>query len=176
MEAPQGGVMTIDAAGITGWAYGPTSWVMPWFGDWVLPFEGGEGCKFAAFENELIDACEQFLPEKIVLEAPINMPAMTNRAAMWQQLGLRALVRSNAWRRRIAVTEVSADIVRGELLGFCRVPGKPDAIKKHVVNFCRKRGWKVPSHNAGDACMLWEWHRRRVTGGQPAQMSLGEVA
>ena len=81
MEAPQGGVMTIDAAGITGWAYGPTSWVMPWFGDWVLPFDGGEGCKFAAFENELIDACEQFLPEKIVLEAPINMPAMTNRAA-----------------------------------------------------------------------------------------------
>jgi hypothetical protein len=169
----QGGLFTLDLARITGWAYGPLHWNAPWFGDWHLPFEGGEGCRFAAFENELTDALAEFRPASLILEAPINLPAMTNRAAMWQQLGLRAIARCNAWRENVPVSEVSADTVRVEVLGLSRVPGHPDAIKRHVEYWCRRKmGWKVPSHNAGDACVLWEWGRRRHTGSMRVQGAL----
>ena len=169
----QGGLLALDLARVTGWAYGLPHWNAPWFGDWHLPYEGGEGCRFAAFENELVDAIAAFRPRSMIIEAPINLPAMTNRQAMWQQLGLRAVARCNAWRESVAVTEVSADIVRTEVLGLSRIPGHPDAIKRHVVYWCRRRrGWSVPSHNAGDACILWEWQRRRLAGTNPVQQPL----
>jgi hypothetical protein len=181
----QGGVLALDAASrITGWCYGQLSWDAPWFGNWHMPFMGGEGMCYVAFENELIDAIDDKRPAQIVLESPLSrMVADSNERTVNLLRGLRAIVRLNAargWedeqgeRHPIAVSEVSADLVRGEILGFSRVPGHPKAIKQHIVLGCRRRGWKVPDDNSGDACLLWEWHRRRVAG--PRQHRLLGVA
>jgi hypothetical protein len=166
---PPGGTLCLDLARTTGAAYGTLDCFAPWFEDWHMPSVGGEGARFAALENEIVAAFERFHPCRLVLEAPIPLPAMNNRAAAWQQLGMRAIVRCIAYREAVAVTEVSATLVRSELLGFASAPGKPNAVKSHVLHFCRRKGWDVPSHNAGDACMLWEWQRRRLAGERPVQ-------
>lgn len=167
----------MDLARITGWAYGPVEWAAPWFGSWHMPLIGGEGMRFACFENELVDALELYQPETVILEAPIALPAMTNRAAMWQQLGMRAIARAACWRQSIVVSEVSPDIVRSEILGYSRIPGHPGAIKDHVMGWCRKHGLRVPDHNAGDAVLIWTWHKRCVTGARAVQQPLwGKVA
>jgi hypothetical protein len=172
----KGGIFTLDLARITGWAYGCANWRSPMFGTWHMPLIGGEGMRFAAFENELEAALEELEPLSIVCESPLPLPAVTNRAAVQQQLGMRAFVKAACYRASIECTEVSADLVRMELLGFCRAPGRPEAIKNHVVAYCRRKGWKVPDHNAGDACLLWEWKRRRVSGSVPMQRELGAIA
>lgn len=149
---------------MTGWCYGPPGTEVPEFGTIHMPLEGGEGCRFAAFENELIGLLERHEPSHIYAESPLPLAAMNNRASAWQQLGLRAFVRSNGYRYSIPVGELSADLVRTEILGFARAPGRPDAIKAHVVLWCRRQGWRVPDHNAGDACLLWAWVARRRNG------------
>ena len=167
-----GGILALDLARITGWCYG-----LPWddppaFGTWHMPLQGGEGAKFAAFENELIEAVEAFQPARILAESPLPLAAMNNRASAWQQLGMRAFVRSTAYRHSIPTGEISADMVRMELLGLSRVPGNPDGIKQHVVLWCRRKGWRVPDHNAGDACLLWEWAASRARGTNRVQHAL----
>lgn len=182
---PTGGVLALDLARITGWAYAPLSWNRPRFGTWHLPETGGEGLRLMAFENELIEAILLFEPADIVMEAPMRflpvhrdrhgrMKIDSSRAAMWQQIGLRAMVKMQAVRNCIPVTEVSPDIVRSEILGFSRVPGQRGAIKFHVIRWCRANGMPVDDDNDADACMIWEWHRRRIAG--PRQTSMVETA
>jgi hypothetical protein len=173
LSAPQGGTLTLDLARVTGWAYGPLVWGEPLFGDLYMPALGGEGIRYASLENELIHMLDVFKPGQIVMESALPPQAQTNVTSARQAYGMRAIVYCNAYREAVSVSEVSADLVRNELLGFSRAPGRPDAIKTHVVHFCKRRGWHVPSHNAGDACLLWEWFRRRLVG--PRQGALVPV-
>ena len=159
----QGGILALDLSSVTGWAYGPLDWAAPEAGIWLLPKQGGEGARYAALENELIDVVDAWAPARIVCESPIPLPAMNNVTAAYQQLGLRAIVKALAWRESIPMSEVSADIVRLEILGIAR----GQAIKTHVLHWCRRvKRWDIDDHNAADAAMLWEWERRHI-GGPP---------
>ena len=170
-----GGVLALDLSRVTGWCYGAPGCNLPEFGSWLMPL-AVEGARYAALDNELTDAFAALRPSHVIIEAPIALPAMTNRAAMWQQLGMRAIVRAAAWRDSVSVSEVSAEIVRNELLGFSRVPGKPGAIKFHCIRWCRRNGIHVTDDHQADAVFLWEWRRRRVSGEWPRQRKLFEAA
>jgi len=184
--APPGGVLALDLARVTGWAWGHLHWSAPWYGSWHMPETGGEGFRLMCLENEVADAIGEHKPEAVVLEAPLRfLPVRrdrrtgrlrleSNREAMWQQIGMRAIVRCYCARRSIPVSEVSADLVRNDILGFSRVPGHSGAIKRHVVQWCRHHGMRVSDDNQADACMLWCWQRRRLVG--PVQRTLAEVA
>jgi Holliday junction resolvasome RuvABC endonuclease subunit len=155
-----GGILTLDLASTTGWAYGCLDWNAPTFGCWHMPLMGGEGCRLASIENELIDALNEYAPSHLICEAPLPLPAATNRQAVYQQLGLRGLAIANAWRSAVAWHEIDAPTVRGELLGQ-RYFSK-NTVKKRVTTYCRSLGLRVPDHNAGDAVMLWLWWRGQV--------------
>lgn len=163
-----GGILALDLAGTVGWAYGAIGARDPAFGCWHLPYEGGEGARYAAFENELAAAIDRFVPARLILEAPLSFLALISRSnmrVMTQQYTLRGIAYAEGWRGAIPVTEVDSFTVRQEVLGQGRF-GK-DVVKREVVRYCRQRGWRVPDHNAGDACLTWEWLSRRLSGRGP---------
>jgi Holliday junction resolvasome RuvABC endonuclease subunit len=160
-----GGTLALDLASTVGWAYGGLRDANPAFGCWKLPPIGGEGARFAAFENTLAAAIEELQPSRMVCEAPMPLQALIGVSTLKvvsQQLGLRAIAYSEAYRASIPISEVSSDMVRYAILGAARfAKGK---VKIEVVNYCRSRGWKVPDHNAGDAVLVWLWHKGQLSG------------
>lgn len=164
-----GGILALDLSSHCGWAYGPELARDPLFGTWHLPYPGGEGARYAAFENELAAAIVRLQPGSVVLEASLSFQALlgvSTMAVMRQQLTLRGFAYSEAWRASIPISEVSADIVRLALLGQSRfAKGK---VKGEVIRYCRAQGWKVPDDNAADACLTWAWTVNQRRGIRPA--------
>lgn len=167
VAVPQGGVLALDLAGVVGWAYGHLHARVPWFGTWHLPVIGGEGARYAAFENELAPAMQRWCPSAMIIEAPLPLMALATHSSFRvaaQQLTLRGFALSEAYRGSCPYHEIDAATVRGEVLGqrhFAK-----NTVKREVLRGCYERGWRVPDHNAGDACLTWEWYRMRV-GGRP---------
>lgn len=162
-----GGVLALDLSGTTGWAYGSPG-MAPRFGCWKLPMIGGEGCRYAAFENVLADAVATFAPGQIVLEASLSLQALASASTIEvarQQLTLRGLAYSEAYRASVLITEIDAYSVRLAMLGTGHF--KKGAVKREVIAYCRTRGLNVPDHNAGDAVLTWLWQTTRMRGGKP---------
>jgi Holliday junction resolvasome RuvABC endonuclease subunit len=151
-------ILALDLAGIVGWAFGHER--PPRFGTWHLPHMGGEGARYASAENEIYAAIVKWQPRHIVIEAHLPLAAMNNVAAMRQAISLRAVARIEAYRASIPVFEIDSQTVRRDVIGQGRF--SKDTAKKEVVGWCRRQGWKVPDHNAGDACVIWEWYRRLI--------------
>jgi Holliday junction resolvasome RuvABC endonuclease subunit len=150
---------------MVGWAYGGPIDIAPSFGCWRLPKIGGEGARYAAFENELADAMDRFSPSRLVLEAPLSFQALlgvSTAVVMKQQYTLRGIAYAEAWRASVPISEVSSDIVRLAVLGQARFA--KDKVKAEVVAHCRGLGLDVPDHNAGDACLVWIWHTSQTRG------------
>lgn len=150
--------MALDLSSTTGWCVGRAGAPQPHFGCWLLPKEGGEGGRYAAFENELIAALARYHPAALVLEASLSLQALASSSTLSvarQQLTLRGIAYAEAYRAAIPISEVSADIVRLAMLGQSRfAKGK---VKLAVVKYCREQGHDVPDHNAGDAVLTWLW-------------------
>lgn len=159
--AEPGGVLALDLAGTAGWCYGDVDDIVPLFGIWRLPKVGGEGARYAAFENTLIDHLNEWRPSWIVLEEALPPVAQTNTFSAYQQYTLRGITLAEAYRASIPWSSVSAQLARLEVLGRAR----PDDKKEAVMAWCRHRGWLVHDHNAADACVVWEWHRRKLRRG-----------
>lgn len=160
-----GGVLALDLSRTTGWCYGVASDRVPAFGVWILPSVGGEGARYAAFENVLAAAMDAWCPSQVVLEAAFSLQALaasSNIAVARQQLTLRGLAYAEAWRAFARISEIDSYTVRSEVLGRGRFA--KETVKREVIQYCRGRGWKVPDHNAGDACLVWAWHCDRVCG------------
>jgi len=160
-----GGVLCMDLSSVVGIAVGSLTDRLPAFETWRLPKIGGEGARYAAFENTLAQAIEAWEPSWIVLEAPIPLPAMNNRASAFQQITLRGIAYSEAYRASIPISEIDAYTARLEVMGV----GRPAEGKKAVVAWCRAHGMPVGDDHAGDACVLWLWHRRKMRNGSAAE-------
>ncbi len=155
-----GGILTYDVGISTGWAYGHSTDNEPTFGGLILPVMGGEGAKFAAFENEVAGHMDLFQPKHVRCAVPLHHMAGDSRASVQQQLGLRALVVCEAYRASAAYGEVDEYTARLEVLGTGRF--KKGTVKPIVLAWCRKQGWSPGTHDQGDALVLWEYFRRRL--------------
>lgn len=165
MSIPAGGILALDLSSYVGWAYGLTDSATPEFGVWRLPHIGGEGAKYATFENELAAFMLIRQPGSLVLEASLSLQALagvSTIAVARQQLTLRGIAYSEAYRAAIPISEVSSDIVRLAVLGTSRFPKKQ--VKYEVVRYCREQGWRVPDHNSADACLVWQWQTMQLRG------------
>jgi Holliday junction resolvasome RuvABC endonuclease subunit len=166
--------MALDLAPkVTGWAIGHLSDEAPEFGRWMLPRLGTEGAKYAKFADLLYGALKSWQPTAVVVEAPLPpaaQAAQKDTSTAFRQYGFRAIVHEAAWRRSIPITEVSADMVRIELLGRCRWP--KGGAKTAVIRHCIALGLQVSDDNEADAILIWHWHRRRMRGfsGRPAPL------
>ena len=160
-----GGVLALDLSSYVGWAYGLADSNAPAFGVIRLPHIGGEGAKYATFENELAAFISIHQPGSLVLEASLSLQALagvSTIAVARQQLTLRGIAYSEAYRASIPISEVSSDIVRRDVLGTSRFA--PKQVKYEVIRYCRAQGWSVPDHNAGDACCVWQWQIMQLSG------------
>jgi hypothetical protein len=150
-----GGVLALDLASRVGWAYGCPGDRQPLCGAWILPPSdaGDHGRKFAAMENELEDLLVIYRPVLILVEAPLPPTAVSNASTWAHQLGLSAIAASSAYRHDIRFRQQAASTIRLEILGTCRFPGGDP--KDAIMDYCAGRGWTVPNHDAGDACITW---------------------
>lgn len=158
MTVAAGGILALDLSSITGWAVGGVADVAPAFGCWHLPLTGGEGARYAAFENSLAAAMDEYAPARVILEAPLSFQALlgvSTMRVMCQQLTLRGIAYAEAWRASVPIQEVSSDIVRLALLGQSRF--SKGTVKRVVLGYCKSQGWNCPDDNAADACMIWLW-------------------
>jgi len=161
-----GGILALDLSSRTGWAYGQINARSPeGFGTWFLPTIGGEGARYCAFENELAAMIETAQPDRMIMEAPLTFQALlgvSNMKTMAQQLTLRGIGYSEAYRASIPCSEVSAEIVRAAILGKGRFP--KGTVKDVVVAHCWAQGWKVPDDNSADAVLTWAWLAGQLRG------------
>jgi hypothetical protein len=162
----RGGILALDLSSITGWARGIAEANAPSFGTWHLPVHLGWGAAFAAFENELDDAIEGWAVDEVVMEAPLAeaMKAVgegfRNEQAAYQQFALAGLTEATCYRHAVPCSSAHVGTVRKHVLGNGRIP--KDRAKAEVLRYCKFRGWDVPDHNAGDACVLWTYRASLV--------------
>lgn len=165
-DRPLHGVLALDLSSTVGWAIGDLRGdKVPKTGTWHLPHVGGEGARYAAFENVLAEHMDLWQPEAVVCEAPLPLPALNNWRSACQQFALRAFVAAECWRCSAAFSEVDVHTARAEVMGTRRL-GK-DVAKQEVYRFCKRRGIAVNSHHAADAAVVWLWHTQRVAGVMP---------
>ena len=142
----------MDLSSRVGWCLAELG-CRPIWNFWQLPKIGGEGARFAAFENELAEALQVHQPHVVVVEAPLPLPALNNRESAMQQIGLRGFAYSEGYRASIPVVEVDAYTVRVEMLGTGR-SSKDEKIKAKVLRWCHERGYAVVDDNCADAVLL----------------------
>jgi Holliday junction resolvasome RuvABC endonuclease subunit len=163
-----GGVLALDLSSMVGWAYGGLDSPAPLFGCWRLPPVGGEGARYATFENELVKAMRERRPGRLVLEAALSLQALaasSNIQVTRQQLTLRGIAYAEAYRASVPICEIDSFTVRQAMIGVGRFP-KGQA-KIEVIRHCKGRGWNVPDDNSADACLTWAWHTTQLRGGRP---------
>jgi Holliday junction resolvasome RuvABC endonuclease subunit len=172
--AAPGGILALDLAGDTGWAYGHVHDRTPDCGVIRLPRPAEYGERVAAIQNELERLCEDLQPQKVIIEAALPLAALAGHTTfdtVRQQFAFNGAAHAAAWRVYAAREEISADVVRTELLGRCRLTKREQdagrTMKDLVTDYCRQRGWKPPDHNAADALMIWAWHVGRLRGTRP---------
>ena len=147
-----GGVLALDLASHTGWAYG-VSGVRPLSGVWHLPSITSGGATGAALIDRLTDVIQGMRPALIVCEAPLPPQAQTAMSTARLQFGLAFAVELVGHWFDVTVREEKADVVRMAMLGRSRFP--KGTTKDAVMAWCREQGWQPPEHNAADACLLW---------------------
>ena len=161
-------VLALDLSSSVGVAYGPLTERVPRTTTWHLPHTGGEGARYAAFENELIAFIEGYAPIAIVVEHPLPLMALargsSDRIAR-QQYTLEGIARKEAYRASAGWDGADVHTIRSEVMGVGRY--SRDTVKREVVLFCKRRGIRVGSHHAGDAALVWLWYRQRMLGIAP---------
>jgi Holliday junction resolvasome RuvABC endonuclease subunit len=172
IPTPEGGLLALDLGSTIGWAYGPLDWPQPLSGYITTPVLGGQAPRFQVLDSELCDMIEKWQPTKLAVESPLHVMAHDSTAAAALLYGMRAIVLLRAYGYEIPLSSISADLVRQDLMGFCRIPGgKRGAIKDAVLAWCRHRKhWQISNHNAADAALIWAWHQRQLV--RPRQLTI----
>lgn len=161
--APVDGVLALDLSGTIGLAYGPTELDRPMVtAQFALPAIGGRGAKAVAAENLLDAIFVAYTPSKLVLATPLPLPALNNYGSAYQQFGLAWAAHAAAYRGDCPVSSQDEQTVRTEMLGRARY--QKGGAKDAVLAYCRRMRVRVAGHHAGDAAVLWLWHRSRVVG------------
>lgn len=176
LNAPPGGVLALDLSSHVGVALGGIFSTSPAFCTWHLPKNQGEGARYAAFENELAACIDRLQPARVVLESAMSLQAMaqvSTTAVMRQQITLRGIAYSEAYRASIPISEISADFVRGAMLGQSRF--EKGKVKAAVIAYCHGRDWMCLDDNQADACLTWAWHCTQMRGGAPVSGPLFAV-
>jgi Holliday junction resolvasome RuvABC endonuclease subunit len=157
-------LLALDLAGVSGWAAGAIEHRQPEFGHARLKVSGfPEEDRFVRCENLVLDLCERFKPDKVVIEAPLPLMAQTTDKVARQQYGLNAAARMGAARAGLRCEEYSADMVRGELLGRTRFP--KGEVKRLVLDWVKREGYVVNVHDEADAIALWTFYARQMRMG-----------
>lgn len=155
-DPTRGGILTLDLAGRTGWAYGPIPregrLTKPMaFGAWDNAKARGRryGAAFASLADGVGDLFKMHRPSLVVMEAPLPVQAQKHDNTARVLLGFVSVVDMMCYRWEIECREQHANQARSGM------KIKPHAKKEEIVDWCRARGLDVTDHNAADAIVLW---------------------
>ncbi len=154
-KVESGGILALDLATKTGWAYGkpdkrgPTA-----FGS--LKFKGERPAIYRELRRWLSDWIRA-QPGLIVFESaapPIWMLGRTRFATTKLLIGMCEHVEELCYER-IELCDAMTSQVRAHFLGTNRIK-RPEA-KRLTIARCEKLGWHVANDNEADACALWHY-------------------
>lgn len=153
MRAAIGGVLALDLSTSVGWCYG-TRGEAPLLGVWKLPADQDFGRRFAAFQNELLDAIDLLRPGSVVAEAPFFTGRPGSAFTLHLQVGLTAIAEAACYQHSLPPLRLlAASTARAKVLGNGRIPGAE--VKQAAIAWCRARDIEPADHNAADAAVLW---------------------
>lgn len=169
---PTDGILALDLATVTGFAYGdlPDSLPTPLevAGGVRIPtvthgtFRSGDSKTedkifFKTFFNWLDDHITFFNPRLIIFEAPIHTGGRTSFQTARRLMGLATLVDTLCGLRDVPIAK-EADIatIKKHFTGSGRAK-KPDMIRQ-----CHALGWQPNDDNAADAIALWHFATTNV--------------
>lgn len=149
-----GGVLALDIATVTGWAFGKPE-AKPVFGNVRFIKPGGtRAAAYRAFRTWL-DAMPHN-PELIVYESPavpVVMSGKTNIDTIRFLVGLAEHLEEWA-HGKVELREASVGQVRAHFIGSNM---KSAIAKPRTVETCIHRGWPVETSDEADACALWDY-------------------
>lgn len=155
-KAPPGGILSLDLSTRCGWAYGTVACPKPVFSVWRLPAATEAGRQGAAYENELLDAIDQYHPKMVVFEAALPAGAQSHARTAELLIGLAMTTEIACYRHEILVRKEYPQTVRSKVMG----PGNGRITSKQkeagvIVRWLNERGIEVEDHNAADAILQW---------------------
>jgi len=160
----QGGILCLDIATDTGWAYGLPGDPAPVWGVWRFPAHVSRGAAGAALEDELEKKLDEYQPCRLVFEAPLPANLQTNAASAFMLIGMAFATESCAHRCEVPVFSRSSDTFRNAVIGRShlhddekRERPRPTVKTRIVAPRIAARGWKIPDHNAADAAVVWAY-------------------
>jgi hypothetical protein len=159
-----GGVLFLDISTRTGFCYGTLANVEagPVWGVWQLPSGVSVtlGARLAAFENELADAIFEYQPAVVGIEAPMAAGAVGSAHTAELLICLSGVAEAVTWRWAREFRRRSAQTLRAQVCGRCRVTeaesdDRIDVKEAIVKPWVVARGWDITDNNARDAAVGW---------------------
>ena len=168
MDQPPGGLLALDIATVTGFAYGPVPNAppptalevasgapapKPWSGIHRMAPPGASVADvmlgFDRFATELIALAK---PRVLVFEAPLLKTGNSNITTARKLLGMAAWCEALAKRAGVGmIREAHNQTVKRHFAAHGR------ATKEQIIAECRGRGWEVCDDNEADALALWDY-------------------
>ena len=159
-----GGILFLDLALSTGWAYGHPGDARPTWGVCKLPGHISRGAAGMALENELDAHLDTLKPVRIGYEAPLPANLQTDAQSAFVLIGLAMLVESCAHRWSVPLVSRQSQQVRQAVIGRSyltdeekRSRPKPSVKKAIVLPWITKMGWSINQHDAADAAVGWAY-------------------
>lgn len=176
------GILSLDLAGRTGWAFWEPGRNAPASGVYRLPLTGPDvGRYLSAYRDWLFETMVRFIPETVVFEAPW-IGNNTSQDTARKLMGLACVTEMVCYRRdpRPRCFEANNATVRKWWLGKGR--GDRKELKRLSIEACRLRGWTPEDDNEADALGLLAFacHRRQLDvpwdDPLPGGLALGRAA
>ena len=163
-----GGVLALDIASRTGWAYASAEQVQAWP---LVPMAcrehprvayshfsvtaGVAGSVWASFQDHVQDLLKVHAPTLIAYEAAIRRMRNGKSTAetIERLLAFKAMTQYTAARWRVPAVAGNVQTVRKHFVGM----GRPADAKATVIDGCRRRGWDPKNDDQADALALLDW-------------------
>lgn len=156
-------ILSLDAATVTGWAYGRPG-EAPTFGAVDHSGGGGNGEVQSKFRAWLFETCYTLHPDELVFESPYvpHIPKTPNPAkaslfnakTLRRLYGLASVIEAVAWELRIQCSETTIGEISRFFTGKFSHGGR-DNKKAAFIARAAQYGWQVHDDNEADALALW---------------------
>ena len=173
-----GGILSLDVASSSGWAYGGPGEV-PQHGSFLLPSTGEDLGRYGVeFLQWLTAKLVELQPREVVFEAPI-LPRQTNLNTTRKLHGLALLVEVACALKGVPCSEIGNSEWRRQFLGPYYPPKAcRDELKRAVIAACRNMGWNPRGDDDADALGILHVvssHRNQARAASDAGNRMGGV-
>jgi hypothetical protein len=178
MRWPPGILLSLDLGTVTGWAIGLSD-DAPRCGSVSLGQDTEQhGRVFAALQQWLNGALEDWHPDGVAFEATLPLPAYrnvgTSEAAVRIAFGMRAIVEATCTTAGVRYAALPVSSIRKHFIGMASA-GSREATKLAVVRRARSLGFIGPRNHdddAADAAACWDLAAHTLMQRQPKVLAM----